>query len=251
MNCQGMLFLYRLQFSNEYKALKKYCSTALSGPSSHWLLGLGTSAKEVHEKFIHCILLFLFPKCREGIPTQQEFANSIEHYRQKGFFLEGKTICDNLISLLRKRRELLELSRKLLTPSHKNIAGSKDENLNVEQLMSEILPETFLTHALPLDFHDISRQFQSLSVRIERYSINQQKDGEKAKQLEPFLSALQKIHEHQKEIPQEALSLIKEFETMIWEFRISLFSPEIKTRFPVSAKRLNEQLKSLRSYFIF
>jgi ATP-dependent helicase HrpA len=84
-------------------------------------------------------------------------------------------------------------------------------------------------------------------VRVERSRYDPAKDRAKAEQVIPFTRALQSIKkESDREPSQERKAEIDEFQWMVEEFKVSMFAPELKTAFPISAKRLLAKLKILQ-----
>ncbi|MGB3225937.1 MAG: DUF3418 domain-containing protein, partial [Desulforhopalus sp.] len=84
-------------------------------------------------------------------------------------------------------------------------------------------------------------QLQSLIIRLERFHASPGKDDQKSTQLNPYLHNLHQLMERKEELSGEAFEQVLRFQYLVNEFRISVFSPEIKTREPVSPKKLEQQ----------
>ena len=78
LNKKGILYLYIRQFTDQYKALKKMCTTTLSGPSSIWLMSLGKTRKEVVERLLDVILFSLFGPISGEIIDEKIFSATIQ-----------------------------------------------------------------------------------------------------------------------------------------------------------------------------
>jgi ATP-dependent helicase HrpA len=70
------------------------------------------------------------------------------------------------------------------------------------------------------------------------------KDRERAAQLVPYLQAASSLGPAKS---PEARAAIQEFRWMLEEYKVSLFAQELGTAFPVSPKRLDQQLEKIRS----
>ena len=68
----------------------------------------------------------------------------------------------------------------------------------------------------------------------------------KEAQIRPHLENMARIATGSEALSAEVQTLIEDYRTMIEEYRISLFSPEIKTKFPVSAKKLEQHWQAIR-----
>ena len=246
-NLRGIALLYRLQFAEAYKSLKRSCTTAFSGPSAHWLLEYGSANKEVIDKLLALIIRTMFPDSTKasGIPDYDTFTAHIERVRQGNFLSQGQAICATVLASLRLRREVLNKIHQFRSLKESYQVFSQEKSAEFEQLLAAILPADFLDRGEAIDFNRIDRQLRSLALRIERYHANPAKDRDKANQLAPYLASLSRFRSNATDFADEELSLLAHYAEMIDEFRISLFSPELKTRIPVSAKRLSEVQRQL------
>jgi len=240
LNRQGNLYLYTLQFSNQYKSLKKLCTTALSGPSSIWLMNIGQTRKEVIARLLDCILCALFGPIPGEIVTEAIFLKNIKAIEARGFYAAGQEICHGLMALVRKRRTALDAIGKIFAQNGKLRFPSWKE-ADFQAHLNDIFPVDLLLDTEPLDIQNIDRQLQSLLIRLERFHANPAKDGQKSAQLQPYLEKLHQIMDKKDELPEEADEQLLRFQDLVNEYRISLFSPEIKTRTPVSPKKLDQQ----------
>ena len=85
---------------------------------------------------------------------------------------------------------------------------------------------------------------QSLSIRLDRFALNPLKDELKNKKLFPHLNNLKSL-EKTEFMSDDALESVDKYREMIAEYRISVFSPEIKTSLPVSSKKLQKQWQAV------
>ena len=90
----------------------------------------------------------------------------------------------------------------------------------------------------------LPRHLKALLVRAERAALNPVKDRERAAQLAPYLQATTNLAPAKS---PEARTAVQEFRWMLEEYKVSLFAQELGTAFPVSPKRLDQQLEKIRS----
>jgi len=145
--------------------------------------------------------------------------------------------------------------------------------------LDELLPANFL-EVYPVDrIIRIPRLLDAMKIRLGRARVDPEKDKAKAAQVEPFEFALSQFEAKilgaraghadsgtQYSFPNLAVGLgrrnpeisivspivekrlaVGELRRMIEEFKISLFAPEIKTAFPISAVRLARKIKEIET----
>jgi ATP-dependent helicase HrpA len=244
-NQAGILYLYQLQFPGQHKSLKKLCRTSLSSPSSLWLYENVSNRSQILNLFVEFIMRSLFGPLSGTLKSKSHFNDKILKVKSGGLYKNGSLICNDLTALLRKRREVRDSIHK--TFNNHNVAGflSTDKQHLFEQLINEIVTPDFLTCGVYADIANQLRRLQSLAIRLERFSINPRKDAQKEKQLYSHFENLQRLAKREREWPSDAVELYEKYREMIAEFRILVFSPEIKTCIPVSSKKLQQLWQSI------
>ncbi|MDD8020703.1 MAG: ATP-dependent RNA helicase HrpA [Acidobacteriota bacterium] len=161
--------------------------------------------------------------------------------------------------LFEKGHQLFMAVQEILQEYHK--AARLIENIEEEQKRARIrsavpdilkeelkrlIPRNFV-QVYPSDFlTELPRLVRALGIRAERARFSAEKDRAKATQVEPFESEYDRLSRllRQKNLTENEQQLL-ELRWMIEEFKISVFAPEIKTAFPVSAKRLTAKIKEI------
>jgi len=95
---------------------------------------------------------------------------------------------------------------------------------------------------------EIPRYLKALLLRIERSTVNPAKHQERLRQLAPYLTELAKFQAAPGR-SAEATAQIEKLRWMIEEFKVSLFAQEVGTAFPISPKRLDQQLELCHQYW--
>jgi ATP-dependent helicase HrpA len=78
---------------------------------------------------------------------------------------------------------------------------------------------------------------------LDRAYVSPAKDKAKNSQLAVHLDKLENLPLN--EPSSQCRRLLEEYRLMLEEFKISLFAPEIKTQFPISAKRLEKKWQAI------
>ena len=241
VNKKGILYLYTLHFKTQYKALKQLCTTTLSGPSSVWLMNIGKTRREVIDKLLDVILVALFGPIPGKIIDEETFAQTVKEIERRGFYAAGQDICRQIMALVRMRRTVQDTLQKIFAQQSKKFLFPAGKKADFQQHLDDIFPVDLFLDPAAIDFQNINRQLQSLTIRMERFQANPGKDNQKAEQLEPYLQKAHQLLVKKDAFSEEALEQVTRFRELINEYRISLFSPELKTREPVSPKKLDQQ----------
>jgi len=244
LNHEGILYLYRMQFPGQYKSLKKYCNSSLTAPSALWLFEGQSSRKEVVDNLVNYIMRSVFNPSSAIIEPREIFDKNVAEIERQGLYKAGTDLINNLMSLLRKRREVRDLISKIFNTRSGGSLLPEERYHHFNKLIGEIIGNDFLRNGTCKDIEPARRQLHSLAIRVERYAIHPGKDAAKEDKLSPFLSKLTSL-EKSGDIPDDAMQSLNRYRDMLTEYRISVFSPEIRTSFPVSAKKLQQQWQAV------
>jgi ATP-dependent helicase HrpA len=149
------------------------------------------------------------------------------------------------MALVRKRRTAQDTIRRIFVQKSTIAPLPVEQEADFQNHLNDIFPLDIFFYTTPPDIANIDRQLQSLIVRLDRFQGNPGKDSQKAAQLLPYLQKMHQLLEKREELSKEALEQLLHFRDLVNEYRISLFSPELKTREPISPKKLDKHWKSL------
>jgi len=243
----GLRGLSCLQFARQCKALHK----DLVLPRVSWPLYQGiASHEEFHEDLFRFVLDEIF-SCRTGlIPDQQEFDEIVQTVTKQGLHGPAMEIMQQVVDVLRERRAVLDFIAGIEQSCRKKskLGVNLADCSLFRQEVTELLPPRFLQKVNLSDLGRIPRYLKALRIRLERKMLNPAKDAEKAAQLGVHQERLKHFLE-QDGLSAEQLQLVREFALMIEEFKVSLFAQELKTAFPISAKRLDKMWLETRKAF--
>jgi ATP-dependent helicase HrpA len=117
-------------------------------------------------------------------------------------------------------------------------------NIFLDEL-TEIVPLDFLQQFSEEQMSSAIRYCKALQIRIERAYVSPEKDKIKAEQLAPHAARMKELKPRD---PSPACQkLLQEYHVMLEEYKVSLFAQEMKTRFPVSSKRLEKKWQDILS----
>jgi len=246
INSEATRYLVQLRFKEHHKQLKKHCKIAFSAPSTKWLEDHYRSKAVAIDLLLDNVKRTLIGTLFEPIIDKGVFNDIVNKIAQDGYYSKGQKIVNQIIDILRLRKEVYDV----LIKSNNSIGaknGNSEQYTSLNDHLDSLLPADFLERMDHETILDISRHLKSLKIRIERAHANPGKDFQKLMKLKPYQDALVKLQNNNDSFHDECRELYEHYSLMVKEFQISLFSPEIKTKFPVSPAKLNTHLKKLRT----
>ena len=204
-------------------------------------MNIGKTRREVIDRLLEFILSSLFAPMHGEIVDKETYYTTIKDIEARGLYAAGQEICQDLMALVRKRRTAQENIRKILSQESNKFLLPADTEADFNAHLNDIFPLDLFSDIEPINFQNIDRQLQSLIIRLDRFHANPGKDSQKNAQLQPYLKNLHRLMATKGKLSEEALEQVLRFRALVNEYRISLFSPEIKTSEPVSPKKLDQQ----------
>ena len=235
----GLASLYRLHFSRQWKEAKKDFVI----PRAHWALyeGLGTH-EEINKDIFTFIISEIFQIYSGSIPCKDDFDKCICIVKEHGLYTPGKKILKDVVTLLQQRRSVLDVIGKF-EESAKGL--NKKACFLFKEQVKELLPPGFLNEITLKELNNFPRYLKAIGIRMERRMTNPAKDAAKEVQLQPHIVQLAEVMRW-RNITSELQVAISQYKQMIEEFKVSLFAQELKTAFPVSARRLEEKWREIK-----
>jgi ATP-dependent helicase HrpA len=122
-------------------------------------------------------------------------------------------------------------------------SGPPGRPATLAEELGALMPAAFLDQVDFDRLRHLPRYLKALTLRAERAANNPAKDAERARQLAPYLDALERLKANPSAQREAA---IDEFRWLVEEFKVSVFAQELGTAVPVSTKRLDQALEALR-----
>jgi ATP-dependent helicase HrpA len=236
---EGLLALYSKQFPKKFKLLQKECVL----PSSLWALYEGfDSRQKLNDDLYSFVLETIFACKNKAWPEKGEFSKLLDTVQKEGLFNRTRQLIDLVLELLKERRATLDQIRRINEMNRTKSRSIINMDVFREELAG-IVPVDFLKQFTGEDLASAIRYCKALQIRLERAYVSPEKDKIKAEQLAPHAEKLNKLKS--KEPSPACLELLQEYRNMLEEYKISLFAQEMKTNFPISAKRLEKKWQEI------
>jgi ATP-dependent helicase HrpA len=237
----GIAAMFSRLFSRELKNLKKELRFSVSADVLKRFCG----SVKMENLVIEGLIKKLFEK---NIRKRTDFETLAEESAQN-LFSESSVIAEKAMSVI---KAYAETSEKLSKMAEKN----RNRILFLEFIeerrreMARLVPERFITIYDDNVIENLPRIIKSIATRSERAETSLEKDRQKSAQTVIFEQKLGDIiNSLSASASAEKRRLVEEFVWLLEEFKISVFTPEIGTRFKISSKRLNESLEAINSIY--
>jgi ATP-dependent helicase HrpA len=118
-----------------------------------------------------------------------------------------------------------------------NMARVKKE---VEEQLALLLPKRFFSLTPWERLQHIPRYLKALKLRLDKYPNSVERDSRSAQTVQIIWQRWQDKVSNLRKANAEISAALEDYRWLIEELRVSLFAQELKTPFPVSAKRLDK-----------
>jgi ATP-dependent helicase HrpA len=133
----------------------------------------------------------------------------------------------NLVpTILKYARECLELRRTLI--------GIKRPYAGMREELDELIPVSFIATTPYEHLQHLPRYLKGMTLRCERAEKDPKRYDERVQQLVKYVQLVRK----------SGTTAPPQLRWMVEEFKVSLFSQELGTQYPISAARLDKFLDS-------
>ncbi|WP_051284282.1 ATP-dependent RNA helicase HrpA [Desulforegula conservatrix] len=234
----GVSALFSRIFSKELKNLKKDMRISRQDiESSRYFCG----AAKIENLVIEALTKKLFEK---NIRKRDEF-EAIAEKSAQNLFAESRIIVEKAMSVI---NAYSDASTKLAQMAQKNSNRALFLEFIEERRreIARIVPERFLTIYDDSTMENLTRLLRSCILRSERAATSLEKDRQKGAQVAVFEKKLDEvISSLTSSASPEKRRLVEDFVWLLEEFKISVFTPEIGTKFKISAKKLEESIGAI------
>ena len=183
----------------------------------------------------------------KNIRSAEGFQARIQKLERAGIPGQGRTKLKKVADLLTAFADLrIQLHKLERTHSHKKPILRFLELLRDH--LNTLVPKSFIQLYDNARLGRLMRYLQALYLRAERGLVNLEKDRIKSTEVDAFAKRLNGIIQSlSPNTSREKRRAVENFFWMLEEYKISVFAQEIKTAQPVSAKRLETQLKKIEA----
>jgi ATP-dependent helicase HrpA len=235
---KGVQLLLTLHLAKELKHVRKSLalpSEAYAG--ARYFGGMAATEESLYQALLRHLL-------RKNVRTEQEFFSHADFCKQS-FFEKAKEIKTAAVRILegydRTRSTIHTIEQA--NPSHGAVLALCRQ---IRKELDALVPRNFTELYSMQELTHLPRYLKALEVRAERGAHDPEKDKAKTAQLEEFVRALETMRASAgPATSDEKKTAVENFRWLVEEYKVSLFAQELKTRFPVSKKKLEDARKEI------
>jgi ATP-dependent helicase HrpA len=237
----GLMSLYKSIFSAELKKFARdWIFPDQFAPKTLFMGDRKTASAMLHDYILREIFDLQSPQH----PDQSRFFNKLEELKGKLGIL-GRELLAQVLDVIRERHETRAVLDRFRRMAWSN--GAVLERLAViSKEVESYVPADFLSRCSRNRMSLLPRYLKALRIRAERAYVAPEKDKAKELQYVPYKVKLSEIQKQARaNSDEQRMTFVNHLAEMIEEFKISLFAPEVRTLFPISAKRIENKLQEL------
>ena len=186
----------------------------------------------------------IFSACQYLVKQQGELPRSEEQFSQCRDFIRAE-ISDAVLNLAIQVERVLQLAHEVNKKLKGNVALNVIQSHgDIKQHLSTLIFKGFITGCGYERIADIERYLKAMIRRLEKLPVDPNQDRLKMIELEKVqtnFNACQIKAKHDLVLQNQ----VSETRWMIEELKVSMFAQNLKTAYPISAKRIANHLNSL------
>lgn len=234
----GLARLARLTLAKDLKYLRKHLAVNARTELSYrqlaphpFLYPELKPGRDLREDLLDRLMGALLLEGQPDIRSSQTFEARMETGRS-GLVLKAEEMAQCVQTILQIHAEILLRLKQYPTASIK---------ADVEQQLGFLIYSGFIVNTPYVRLREFARYLKAILHRLDKSLQDPLRELKQYKELEPFLSRYwQALKSGERKVPPE----MDDYRWQMEEFRVSLFAQQIKTRYPISAKRLEEAWKA-------
>jgi ATP-dependent helicase HrpA len=234
----GIRELYAIHFNNDLKYLMK--TIVLKGDIKNLTDAIGQTKefeKYIYERVLNELL---------DHPTRNP-ADFNRHAKQvaSNILPAGQDILNRFTPLMKGYCDIVMKIRSLETANRSNKPALEYLG-DIKKDLGQLMPKEFLLQYNDDRIPDILRYLKSVAMRAERGLVHLEKAWLKTNAVKIFIDRYQNlISSFTLQTSDVKKDAVEELKWMIEEYKISVFSQEIKTAYSISEKRLEKKINEI------
>ncbi len=220
----GLRRLFALQVRDALKYLEKNIPGLTAMGVAYMPLG---TLEDLRGQIIDVALERAF--MAEPLPTDRaQFQQRVQEGRSRLTLIAGE-VARLAATVL---QEYAGAQRKL-----KDSKNAREAAQDAAQQLQRLVPRDFLAATPWAQLQHFPRYLKAITVRLDKWRADPARDAQRTKELQPLEQRYVRLLAERR---GQVDSRMQEYRWMLEELRVSLFAQELRTPYPVSAKRLDK-----------
>ncbi|MDR2297338.1 MAG: ATP-dependent RNA helicase HrpA [Comamonas sp.] len=119
----------------------------------------------------------------------------------------------------------------------KDTKNAPEATKDAQEQLQKLMPKNFIAVAPWAQLGHYARYLKAITIRLDKYRADPARDATKMKELQPLEQRYWRLVAERK---GQIDARMQEYRWMLEELRVSFFAQELRTPYPVSAKRLDK-----------
>ncbi len=231
----GLRALFRNVLSKDLKYLRKNLRDIEQLALLYSAIG---SKQDLIESIVNNVIDESFLFDNKVIREQEQFKSLLAHGKDR-LLLNAEQIC-------RLLQQILTAYNRLMTRLQEPDIASHEHAVNdIEDQLQYLFYNGFIDDMPWSRLQEYPRYLDSIARRLEKLEYSLEKDKKNTLQIAGHWNRIKQLVDNAYATGDYPV-ILDEYRWMLEELRISLFTQELKTRFPVSLKRLDKKWTALQ-----
>ncbi len=126
----------------------------------------------------------------------------------------------------------------------KDTKNAPEATQDAAEQLQKLMPKRFIAAAPWTQLQHYARYLKAITTRLDKYRADPARDAARLKELQPLAQRYWRLLAERK---GQVDTRMQEYRWMLEELRVSFFAQELRTPYPVSAKRLDKVWAQLQS----
>ena len=220
----GLRRLFALQIKDALKYLEKNIPDLQKMAVGYMPLG---TQEELRAQIINVAIDRAF--LQDPLPT------NAEQFKQR--VQEGRARLTLIANEVARMAGAILLEYAAAVRKIKDTKNAPDATRDAHEQLQKLMPKQFITAAPWAQLQHYARYLKAITTRLDKYRADPARDAAKHKELQPLEQRYWRLVAERK---GQLDARMHEYRWMLEELRVSLFAQELRTPYPVSAKRLDK-----------
>ena len=231
----GLKRLYQLAVKSQLRYLKKNLPGIQQSCMAYASIG---SCDDLKEGVLDATLEYCFFNNSAVVRSKSTFEKQLQQGSET-LVSTANEICDILGEVFNHYRAIKKQLKKMNKPNW--LESIQD----IQSQLDHLLYEDFLYYTPMSYLRYYPRYLQGIAYRLDKLQQSAERDRQYTRQLQPWWQHFIENNDSYYDRP-----LFSHYRWMLEEYRVSLFAQQLKTRIPVSEKRLQKQWQDIKRLLI-
>ena len=121
---------------------------------------------------------------------------------------------------------------------------------DIDQQIARLFSRDTIAHLSSTQASQYTRYIRAIDVRLEKLASQVNRDQQHIREIEEFSLRCNESQGAEQVLSLELVLMLRDFQWLIEEYRVSLYAQQLKTRVPISSKRLEKRWSEIEEQLV-